>query len=135
MQATIIGIISGLVTIILIKLLKKLDKATAYALILVGIGYLYVGFTWSDTASLVITSVQAAGFMLIAYYGIKNRYLLALGFFLHGAWDIVYNVLPLAKLLPPHYDLFCLAIDFVIGIYLLRLASHQSKRTNLTFVL
>jgi len=125
MQPIIIGISSGFVTILLISFLKQLDKATVYALILAGIGYLYVGFTWSDITSLIFTAIQALVFMLIAYFGVKNMSLLALGYFLHGLFDLVYGIFPLAKLIPPHYDLFCLSIDFTMGIYLVAINCHK----------
>lgn len=131
MQAIIIGIVSGLVSILFILLLKKMDKATIYAMILTGIGFLYVGYTWSDTISLVLNSIQAIGFLFISYFGIKNMVLLALGFFLHGAWDLVYDVLPLPDLRPPHYDLFCLSIDWVMGIYLVLLVRRRNKNIHL----
>ena len=136
MQSIIIGISSGLLTILIIALLKKLDKSIMYALILTGIGYLYVGFTWTDLTSLIITIIQALGFMFIAYFGVKNGALLALGYFLHGLFDLVYGVFPLAKLIPPHYDLFCLSIDFTMGIYLVWVNyNKQYKATNLSCVL
>jgi hypothetical protein len=98
MQAIIIGIVSGLISIVCITLMKKLDKATVYAMILTGIGFLYVGYTWTDPLSLALNSIQALGFMFIGYFGIRNLHLLALGFFLHGGWDLVYDVLPLPDL-------------------------------------
>jgi hypothetical protein len=126
MQPIIIGIGTGLLIMLFVFFLKGLNKPTLYALILCGIGWLYVGFTWSDTTSLVITAIQATGFMLIAYYGIRNTYLLALGYFLHGGWDLVFGIFPLARLVPPHYDWFCLSADFVIGFYLVLFASGKS---------
>jgi hypothetical protein len=136
MQPILIGISSGLLSILVIGLFRKLDKATVYSLILTGIGYLYVGFTWSDITSLIITCIQALSFMLIAYFGMKNLTLLAVGYFLHGLWDLVYGVFPLAKLVPPHYDLFCLSIDFTMGIYLMIINRHRYlKTTNLEFIL
>jgi hypothetical protein len=134
MQAIIIGIVSGLISIVCITLMKKLDKATVYAMILTGIGFLYVGYTWTDPLSLALNSIQALGFMFIGYFGIRNLHLLALGFFLHGGWDLVYDVLPLPDLRPPHYDLFCLSIDWVMGIYLVIVAKRITKHTNLNFV-
>lgn len=119
MTATIIGISSGLLTILLIGILKHLDKKLIYGLILSGIGFLYVGFTWTDISSLIITALQAIFFLLFAYYGIKrDLYFLAAGYFLHGLWDLAYDLFRLPDLRPPHYDLFCLSIDFTIGIYL-----------------
>ncbi|MEQ1675870.1 MAG: DUF6010 family protein [Chitinophagaceae bacterium] len=134
MIAFIIGLSSGLLLIALFVILKKYDKKIVYGLTLTGIGFLYVGYTWSDLLSLIITSIQAIVFVALAYYGIKkSMYILALGFFLHGIWDLVYHPFDKPGLIPPQYDVFCLTIDFVIGIYLLVLARQSSssvKRTN-----
>lgn len=120
MISVIIGISSGLLTILFIALAKRLDKQTIYGLILSGIGFLYVGFTWSDTKAVIMNGVQAVFFVMIAAYGIKKGlYILAAGYFLHGIWDLVYNLFSSSALIPPHYDLFCLSFDFVIGFYLL----------------
>lgn len=59
MNAAIIGISTGLLTILTFSILKHIDKAVIYALILSGIGFLYVGFTWTDTPTFIITAVQA----------------------------------------------------------------------------
>jgi hypothetical protein len=134
MISFIVGLSSGLFLIALFILLKKYDKQLVYGLILTGIGFLYVGFTWSDLPSLIVTCIQAVVFLTLAYYGVKkSMYILALGFFLHGIWDLVYNVFDQPGLIPPQYDVFCLTIDFVIGIYLLVLARQSGssiKRVN-----
>lgn len=128
MIPVIIGISSGLFVILIIALLKQLDKPIIYGLILSGIGFLYVGFTWSDTKALIITCAQAVFFLFIAWYGIKKSlYILAAGYFLHGIWDLVYNLFPASSLVPPHYDLFCLSIDFTMGAYLLVIGYRKVK--------
>ena len=120
MIPVIIGIGSGVLVILIILLWKQIDRPIIYGLILSGIGFLYVGFTWSDTKALIITCVQAVFFLFISWYGIKTSlYILAGGYFLHGIWDLLYNLFPGPNLVPPHYDLFCLSIDFTIGAYLL----------------
>jgi len=120
MIPVIIGISSGLVVILIFVLLKRIDKPIIYGLILSGIGFLYVGFTWTDIQALIITCVQAVFFLFIAWYGIKNGLaILAAGYFLHGIWDLIYDLFSSSSLIPPHYDLFCLSIDFTIGFYLL----------------
>lgn len=120
MTAVLIGIFAGFLVIVFIGLLKALNKQIIYGLILAGIAFLYVGFTWSDLQSLVVNSFQAIGFLFLAYFGIKKSlYFLISGYFLHGSWDLLYNLFPKANLIPPHYDLFCLSIDFTIGFYLL----------------
>ncbi|CAN5390612.1 hypothetical protein BH10BAC3_BH10BAC3_19870 [soil metagenome] len=129
MIAVIIGVSLGCLVIFLFSLLKGFSQSVVYGLILAGIGFLYVGFTWSNMKELVITIVQAIVFFFISYYGIKkNIYFLAAGYFLHGTWDLAYNLFPNANLIPPHYDLFCLSIDFTMGFYLLLYQYRQKKK-------
>lgn len=126
MTAVIIGVVSGLITIFGIALLKGLDKPAIYGLILSGIGFLYVGFTWTDTQALITNSVQSICFVFLAYFGMrKNIYILIAGYFLHGCWDLIYDLFPAPDLRPPHYDLFCLSIDFTMGFYLLILKNRK----------
>jgi len=128
MTSIIIGISSGLLIILLFSVLKQFDKGVIYGLILSGIGFLYVGFSWTDLQALIINSVQAIFFVFFAYYGIKkNLYILAAGYFLHGTWDLAYNLFPKSNLIPPNYDLFCLSIDFTIGFYILMIKYRNVK--------
>lgn len=129
MDAALIGIASGLLTIVFVAVLKRLDKSTMYGLILSGIGFLYVGFTWTNTTAFVINSLQAILFVLIAYYGIKKSFsVLVAGYFLHGLWDIIYPFFSMPDLLPPHYDFFCMSLDVTVGCYLFVLAYRQAKQ-------
>ena len=128
MTPVIIGISSGLIIILLFVILNQFDKKLVYGLILTGIGFLYVGYAWTDLQALIINSVQAVIFLLISYYGIKkNLYILAAGYFLHGSWDLVYDLFADSNLIPPHYDLFCLSIDFTIGFYILAIQYRNLK--------
>jgi len=128
MIPAIIGISLGLLVILSLVFLKRSDQQIIYGLILSGIGFLYVGFTWSDTSALIITAAQAVFFLLIAWYGVKKtNYFLPAGYFLHGIWDLVYHLFPGSDLIPPHYDLFCLSIDFTMGAYLLFLKHRNTK--------
>jgi hypothetical protein len=120
MNAALIGFSGGLATIALFTLLKKFDKNIIYGLILACIGFLYVGYTWSDSTLFIVNSLQAVVFLFIAYFGIaRGKYFLIAGYFLHGAWDFLFSYLISTPLMPPHYDWFCLTIDWVIGFYLL----------------
>lgn len=115
----LIGILLGLTIIVLLDFFKLFETTIVYGLLLSSIGFLYVGFTWSNRQALLISVIQALFFIAIAYYGIKkNSYLLAVGYFTHGLWDIAYTFFQSSNLLPPHYDLFCLSFDFTIAIYL-----------------
>ena len=131
MNAVIIGVFSGSLIILLVILLRQLDKKIIYGLILSGIGFLYVGFVWADLHALVINAIQAVMFLFFGYYGIKKIYILAAGYFLHGCWDIVYGFFRLPGLIPPHYDLFCSSLDFTIAFYLLVFNKWVSARKNL----
>ena len=120
MTAILIGLFSGLLIIFSFVLLKQFDKKMIYALVLSGIGFLYVGFVWKHVESLVINSLQAIVFVFLAYYGIKkNLRILAAGYLLHGCWDIAYGFFRDPNLIPPHYDLFCSSLDFTICIYII----------------
>ncbi len=120
MNAALIGFTGGLAIILLFTLLKKFEKNIIYGLILACIGFLYVGYTWSDFELFIVNSLQAVFFLFFAYFGItKGNYFLIAGYFLHGAWDFLFSYLISTPLMPPQYDWFCLTIDWVIGFYLL----------------
>ena len=129
MTAIIIGISSSLLLILIFAFLKQFEKSIIYGLTLSAIGFLYVGFTWSNFSELILTAIQALIFLMIAYYGIKKNILfLAIGFFAHGLWDIAYTHFYASTLIPPNYDLFCLTFDFIVGIYLVVLAQKKKKQ-------
>ena len=132
MIPVIIGISSGLIIILLFGILKQFDKKLIYGLILTGIGFLYVGFAWMDLQALIINAAQAVFFLFFAYYGVKKSlYILAAGYFLHGSWDLAYDLFANSKLIPPHYDLFCFSIDFTIGFYILALKYRTEYKSGL----
>ena len=124
--ALIIGLSLGFISILFSRLLKQLDETIFYGLLLAVIGALYVGYTWTDTTSFIINCIQCFFFGTLAYLGIKrNAYLLAAGFVLHGIFDIIYSLFPVPDLRPPHYDVFCISVDWVIGVYLFIVAYRQ----------
>lgn len=119
MNGALIGISTGIIIILLFSFLKQFEKKIIYSLILAVIGFLYVGYTWSNFTAITLNLVQAVFFLFLAYYGIKkNMYFTVVGYFLHGLWDVSYNLFADSSLIPPHYDMFCFSIDFLIGIYL-----------------
>lgn len=120
MNGALIGLSASLITILIFSLIKRFDKNTVYGLILMGIAFLYIGYTWTNIEVAIMSFLQALFFMPFAYSGIKkNVYFLVAGYFLHGIWDLVYPFFGNPDLLPPHYDYFCSTYDFVIAIYLL----------------
>jgi len=122
MLAILTGIVTGIIIILSLGMFSRLDKLTIYGLILAGIGFLYPGFTWSDSLAFLINAIQAVFFLLLAYYGIKKGlHILAIGYFLHGSWDLLYHLFSDISLIPPQYAAFCSSLDFIIGFYLLYL--------------
>lgn len=131
-MALFIGIVSGLFIIGLIKLMKNIEEQLIFGLILSAIGFLYVGFTWTDLPLFGICCLQAIIFLFMAYYGSKkSMLLLAGGYCLHGMWDLAFDQIISTRLIPPHYDLFCLSIDFTIGFYLFILYYKNEKSISL----
>ncbi len=130
MIATLIGISSSVFTILLFTFFKRLDKNTVYGLILMGIGFLYIGYTWTDISTAVLSGVQALFFMSLAYLGIrKSFWFLVAGYILHGMWDFIYPFFANPDLLPPDYDYFCFTYDVIVGVYLLIL-NYRTKASH-----
>lgn len=130
MNAILIGLSSSLITIFIFTYLKRIDKNTIYGLILMGIGFLYVGYTWTDINAAIISGLQALFFMSLAYLGIRKSYLfLVAGYLLHGLWDFFYPYFASPELLPPDYDYFCFTYDVIVGIYLL-VINFQTNRSH-----
>lgn len=120
MIATLIGLTGSVLTILIFTFLKRIDKNTIYGLILMGIAFLYIGYTWTDINTAIISFIQMLFFTTFAYLGIKkNSWFLIAGYMLHGIWDFLYPFIGSSDLLPPDYDYFCLTYDVVVGIYLL----------------
>lgn len=74
MTAAIIGVISSVLTILVFSFLKRIDKHIIYGLILMGIGFLYIGYTWTDINTAIVSFIQAMVFTTFAYLGIKKNY-------------------------------------------------------------
>lgn len=128
MTATLIGISAGLFTILIVALFKRVDKNLFYGLVLAGIGFLYIGYSWTDIADLIMNILQALFFLVLAYFGVKkNSNFLIAGYFIHGLWDFIYSHVGNSDLLPPHYDLFCSTYDFMIGFYLLMIKYQKNR--------
>jgi hypothetical protein len=131
MNAALIGLSSSLITILIFSFLKRFDKNIIYGLILMGIAFLYIGYTWTSIEVASVSFLQALFFLLFAYFGIKkNAYFLVAGYFLHGIWDLVYPFFGSPDMLPPDYDYFCLTYDFIVAIYLFIINNKQATISN-----
>lgn len=111
-----IGLITTVAVIAITEGLRFLEKRLIGALTLVGIAFIYVGFSWHDIPSLLITIFGVAVFMALSYFGYKNNFMLiVIGLALHAVWDFIFPWFSSAA--PGGYDVFCSTIDFLLAIY------------------
>ena len=112
-----IGLITTIAIIVLVEILKFLEKRLIGALTLVGIPFIYIGFSWNDRLSLTYAILGVAIFVALAYFGYKNNFILIIvGLILHGIWDILFPFFSSAA--PEGYGVFCSTVDFLLAIYL-----------------
>jgi hypothetical protein len=69
-----IGLITTVVIIVLLEVFRFLEKRLIGALTLVGIPFIYIGFSWNDTASLIFSIAGVAVFVALSYFGYKNNF-------------------------------------------------------------
>ncbi len=111
-----IGIITTVLVIGLVETLKFLEKRLIGALTLVGIAFIYIGFTWHDAHSLMYAILGVAVFVALSYFGYKKNFILIIiGLILHGIWDILFPFI--SSTAPEGYGIFCLTIDILMAIY------------------
>ena len=84
-----IGIITAIAIIGLLEIARFLEKRLIGALTLVGIAFIYIGFSWSEILSLTYSILGAALFFALSYFGYKKNFILIIvGLILHGIWDM-----------------------------------------------
>jgi hypothetical protein len=111
-----IGLITTIAIIGLVEILRFLEKRLIGALTLVGIAFIYIGFSWNDTASLILSIFGVAVFFALSYFGYKNNFILIItGLILHGIWDLLFPFF--SSTAPKGYDIFCLTVDFCLALY------------------
>jgi hypothetical protein len=117
-----IGIGLGLLTLLPASLLPERYVRDLLALILTGIGAVYVGFAISDGRQkwIVIELAVAIGFLALAALGLwVSPVYLGTGYFLHGVWDILHHSpQPLQTRVPRWYPSFCAVYDWVVAIFI-----------------
>jgi hypothetical protein len=111
-----IGLITTVAIIGLIEILRFLEKRLIGALTLVGIAFIYIGFSWNDTASLILSIFGVAVFFTLSFFGYKKNFILIIiGLVLHGIWDLIFPFF--SSTAPEGYDIFCLTVDFCLAFY------------------
>jgi len=121
------GVIGGLVlagaTIAVAEVLP-LDRGIVMFSVLLGlIGGVYIGFGAMGTSGMVLVteSVAALAFVALAVmapFTLNGLALLAIGYVVHGVWDVAHHPGPLTGA-PEWYAGSCAAYDWVVGAYIL----------------
>lgn len=117
-----IGLGAAIVTIISHQSLGEAKGLELTSFLLVMIGSAYFGFALSSHSkrARIIEIIVASAFVLMAIYGLwVSPWILIVGLFLHGVWDLAHhnNVFNLAEI-PKWYVPFCASYDWVMAIYL-----------------
>lgn len=114
----------GLITLISRRLTPRNEQA-AFGLLLIPIAAIYLVFLahLGPTAALRAELLPVIGFALLGLAGMRFTPVLMLGYFGHGVWDLLHEVLMLQGRLetltaiPLAYGMFCAAIDWVLVGY------------------
>lgn len=110
------GLITTIAVIGLTEILRGFDRRLIAAFTLVGIPFIYIGFSLHHTPSLIYCILAVAVFVAFAYFGYTKKFILIpVGLILHGAWDMLYP--SFSSTAPKGYDIFCLTIDVLLAIY------------------
>lgn len=84
------GLITTVAVIGILEVFRFLEKRLMGALTLVGIAFIYIGFTWHDKSSLFLSIGVGAVFLALVYFGYKKNFaLVVIGLLLHGVWDMI----------------------------------------------
>ena len=111
-----IGLITTAVVIGITEGFRFLEKRLIAAMTLVGIPFIYIGFSWHDTTSLIPCILAVALFIALSYFGYKNNFILVvIGLILHGIWDLAFPFF--SSVVPEGYDIFCITIDILLALY------------------
>ncbi|NOU46265.1 MAG: hypothetical protein HOO86_04295 [Bacteroidales bacterium] len=129
MKDVVIGLIVSIAVILILEIFKFFNKKIIAALTLVGIAFIYIGFTWQHIPELIVVSISVLLFMLLSYYGFtKNFKLIIVGLVLHGIWDITFPFF--SNVVPKGYDIFCLTIDLILAFYFYFSDIKTAKNSN-----
>jgi hypothetical protein len=101
-----------------LEIFQSFDKKLIAVITLTGIPFIYIGFSFNDIQSLLVSILAAGFFIALAYYGYKrNFYLVIAGLVLHAVWDLLFP--HFSTMAPEGYDIFCITIDVLLALYFL----------------
>jgi uncharacterized membrane protein len=111
-------------TYVAASLLPAEVRLPVHAVLLAGIAAVYVGFAIADgrTPFLVMQGAGVLAFGALAVAGLSvHTGFLAVGYLLHGIWDLLHHRTDVPGRQAPWYIPLCLAYDWIVGAYLLLL--------------
>ncbi len=121
-RSVAIGLALGVSTILLHTLLSEEQGLELTSLLMVLIASVYYGFALMShhTKAKIIEIIVASAFVSMGIFGLWiSPWILVIGLFLHGLWDIIHHHSPqsLAEV-PAWYIPFCATYDWIIAGYL-----------------
>jgi hypothetical protein len=133
--AFIIGIVVSIIVIVRFKKARLESNKFAYSFLLITFPFYYFAFAvyGNDYAVIPLELLGGLLFFSIALLSlIFNDFykfnLLALGYILHGIYDVTHNMFFVNAGTPVWWPEFCGVIDIILGLYLVDLAFRQRVR-------
>lgn len=121
MRKLLLTLGAGVITCLFIYVLPYGKALDLVGLLLGVIAAVYIGFAIADGRNHVIylECTVAAGFILLALLGMWGKPVwLVVGFFAHGAWDLLHHPGKLGARVRAWYPPACVIYDWFIGFYL-----------------
>ena len=141
----VIGLLSAIGSIVIFRrIFQGRWEQTFWAMFLIMVAAFYVSFAAYFEASTPAWRTEAVGvavFLLCALVGLFYRPAIALGFAMHGFWDLAHSLSgsSLAGVtiseIPLGYAVFCLTYDYTVAGYLMTGGSrwHEPGKLDLSF--
>lgn len=104
--------------------LSPAARLDLHAVLLAAIGAVYVGFAIADGRRRVLVVELAGALLFIGIAAVAlgvGAWMLAIGYALHGVWDVVHHRARVPNRYAPWYIPFCAVYDGAVAAYLLLL--------------
>ncbi len=137
--AFVIGIVVSIIVIVRLKKTRLEKSRFAYPLLLFTFPFYYFIFAifGNDYVAIPLEFLGGLLFFVIAVFAVKLHgfykfNLLAIGYILHGVYDVTHNQLFINVGTPVWWPEFCGVVDIIIGLYLINVAFKSRVREGLT---
>ena len=127
------GALFGVLWIGLARRLSWRNQVRLFAVTLFLAGVIYLAFGAFHGPRWI--ALEGAGFVLftlLAWAGLRQPWLLALGWLLHAGWDGILHLALEQPVIGPWLPLLCLPFDLMVAAYLARGASRAAGRAEPT---